>query len=223
MQYAASAQKQNIGILYPDNTFGRSAEAAAQAIAPQLGINIASSLSYSASAGRDGAASRQTAAEQMGEIREEIDGVFIPDGGGRLREVASLAFFYQLDPSSEAYLGTTLMDDASLTTEPALNGAHFSALEGTLSLFESRFATSFGSTPRSSSLAAYDAMSMVARLHGSGQSLGSGSLTNPDGFSGVMGTYRLNADGTTERLLGIKKITPNGIQIIQAAGASFLF
>ena len=38
-----------------------------------------------------------------------------------------------------------------------------------------------------------------------------------------MGTYRISEDGTTERLMSIKEITPAGLQIIEAAGASFVF
>lgn len=223
LQYAASTGKRNIGILYPQNSFGIAAEAAAQQMASGLGINIVSSLGYSADVGREGAASRQTAANEMGKLRDQVDGLFIPDSSGRLREVSSLAFFYRLDPRNESYLGTHLMDDAALTSEPSLNGAHFSALQGSLAEFEQRFATSFGRAPRSSSVVAYDALAMVAGLRSSGQGFSAGSISNSSGFTGVLGTYRLNGNGTVERLMSVKQITPNGIQVIQTAGSSFLF
>lgn len=223
LQYAASTGKRNIGILYPQNSFGIASEAAAQQMASGLGINIVSSLGYSADVGREGAASRQTAANEMGKLRDQVDGLFIPDSSGRLREVSSLAFFYRLDPRNKSYLGTHLMDDAALTSEPPLNGAHFSALQGSLAEFEQRFATSFGRAPRSSSVVAYDALAMVAGLRSSGQGFSAGSISNSSGFTGVLGTYRLNGNGTVERLMSVKQITPNGIQVIQTAGSSFLF
>ena len=223
LQYAASTGKQNIGILYPQNSFGLAAEAAAQQIADSLDITIVASLGYSADVGREGAASRQTAASAMGELRDQIDGLFIPDSSNRLREVSSLAFFYLLDPETESYLGTHLMDDAALTSEPALSGAHFSALEGPITQFEQRFVASYGSAPRSSSAVAYDALSLVAALRSSGQGFGSGSLTNSSGFAGVLGTYRLNSNGKVDRHMAIKQITPSGLQVIEAAGSSFLF
>jgi len=220
LQYASTQGKRNIGILYPDDNFGRASFAAATEIAPSLGINIVAAISYSPAAGREGASSRQTAAQEMGRRRSEIDGLFIPDGGGRLREIASLAFFYRLDPGSEQYLGTQRMDDPSLTTEPALNGANFSAIQGTRAQFESRFAAQYGSTPRSTSITAYDAMLMAASLNGN---YSTGSLTNGGGFTGVLGTYRLNSNGTTERQMAIKEIGPSGIRVVEAAGSSFLF
>ena len=223
LQYAASIGRKSIGILYPDNDFGRAATAAANQLAPSLGITIVRSRKYSPAAGREGAASRQAAAESMGAVAGSINGLFIPDGGGRLREVASLAFFYRLEPGSEAYLGTQLMDDSPLGTEPALNGARFSSLGGSLSQFETRYAAAYGGTPRSISAVAYDAMALMASLKASGQSYSPASLTNSNGFKGVMGTYRINADGTTERLMSVKRLSPNGISVVESAGSSFVF
>ena len=91
--------------------------------------------------------------------------------GGRLREIASLAFFYELDPRQDTYLGTQLMDDASLTVEPALNGARFSALQGSIEQFESRFAATFGASPRAISAVAYDAMALAITLRASNRGL----------------------------------------------------
>ena len=223
LQYAAAQGKTSIGILFPENDFGRAATTAATTMAPSMGLTIVISEGYSPSAGRDGAASRQSAAQKVGTQRENIDGLFIPDGGGRLREVASLAFFYRVDPRSDTYLGTQLMDDTSLTTEPALNGAKFSALQGTLAQFESRFAAAYGSSPRSISAVAYDAMALAASLKATNKSFSVNSLTRSDGYKGVMGTYRINADGTTERLMSIKEITSEGLRVVQAAGSSFVF
>ena len=223
LQYAARQGKTQIAILYPQNDFGRAATAAAVAVAPSLGINIVMSEGYSSSAGRDGASSRQAAAQKVGARRGSINGLFIPDGGGRLREVASLAFFYEVDPRQDTYLGTQLMDDASLTTEPALNGAKYSAVQGTISQFESRFAAAYGSSPRSISAVAYDAMALAATIKASGQSFGVGSLTRTDGYKGVMGTYRIYATGTTERLMSVNEITSSGLRVVQAAGSSFVF
>ena len=115
------------------------------------------------------------------------------------------------------------MDDASLSVEPALNGAKFSALEGTLADFESRYVAAYGAPPRAISAAAYDAMALAATLRATEVGFSAESLTNPAGFKGVMGTYRINADGTTERLMSVKQITASGLQVVEAAGSSFVF
>ena len=223
LEYAAQTGKTNVGILYPDNELGQVSVQAATGAAQTLGLTIVAALPYSADAGREGAASRQAAAQLMAEKKDEIDALLLPDSGGKLREIATLSFFYELEPKTEAYLGTHLMDDASLTTEPALNGAHFSAISESLDLFETRFATNFGAAPRLTAVAAYDAMSMAASLLEVGQGLSARTLTNPNGFRGVLGTYRLNADGTTQRLMAIKTVGPNGVEVVVPAARSFLF
>ena len=98
LEYAAAQGKLRIAILYPENDFGRAAKTAALNMAPGMGITVVLSEGYSPSAGRDGAVTRQEAAAKVGELSDQIDGLFIPDGGGRLREIASLAFSMRLIP-----------------------------------------------------------------------------------------------------------------------------
>ena len=223
LQFAAQNQQTNLGLLYPDNIQGQAALDATERAARPLGLTVVAALPYSVDAGREGATSRQETAQQLGDLREEIDALFLPDSGGRLREVASLAFFYQLNPDAEAYLGTHLIDDPALATEPALNGAHFAAIGGSLEPFRTRFANQFETSPRLFSVAAYDAMSLASSLVLSGQGLSPATLMNPSGFTGVLGTYRLRQDGTTERLLAIKRLGPQGIEVVEPAATSFLF
>ncbi len=223
LQYAATNGKRNLGILYPDNALGQISANAAAALAPGLGLTIVASLPYAVDAGREGAASRQAAAEQMAALREEIDGLFLPDRGPRLREITTLAFFYELEPTEEAYLGTHLMDDPALSSEPALRGAHFTGIAETLNTFSDRYKQEFGASPQIHSVSAYDAMSMALILAQNGQNLTTQSLTNPRGFVGVLGTYRLLDTGQVERLLGIKTMGGEGIEPVELPGRSFLF
>ncbi len=223
LQYAATNGKRNLGILYPNNALGQISATAAAALAPSLGLTIVASLPYAIDAGREGAASRQAAAEQMAALREEIDGLFLPDRGPRLREIATLAFFYELEPIEEAYLGTHLMDDPTLSSEPALSGAHFTGIAETINAFSDRYKQEFGTSPQIHSVSAYDAMSMALILAQNDQDLSTQSLTNPRGFVGVLGTYRLLATGQVERLLGVKTIGDEGIEPVELPGRSFLF
>ena len=221
LDYAVQNGRTDIGLLYPDNLLGEASLKAATGTALNLGINIVAAFPYSAESGREGAASRQDAAEQMAELKDQIDALLLPDSGGKLREVATLSFFYEIEPEMVSYLGTHLMDDASLTTEPALKGAYFSGFSEGLALFETRFATRFGGSPQLTSIAAYDAISMIVTLVNTNQSLNIKNLTNPSGFTGVLGTYRLKSNGTTERLMTIKTMTPDGIQVVQPGLQTF--
>lgn len=246
LEFSAANENLSIGMLYPSNDLGRASAAAAAQIAPTLGIDLVAAFPYDVDAGRDGATSRQEAAQKMAELSDLIDGLLLPDRGPRLREIATLAFFYELEPPEEnledssdldqepqatesneeprnkiTYLGTHLMDDASLANEPALSGAYFAGINDRLEQFEQRYSNNFSSSPQIHSVAAYDAMSMAISLVSNGKGLGYQSLTNRSGFVGVLGTYRLLGNGQVERLLGIKTIGKDGIELVDLPARSF--
>ena len=48
-----------------------------------------------------------------------------------------------------------------------------------------------------------------------------GQLTRPQGFNGLLGTFRLTANGRVERLYEVKQITPGGLMRLAPAPNSF--
>lgn len=150
-----------------------------------------------------------------------FDAVMIPDDGTRLRQVASMITYYEVDPGAVSFLGTMLWDDPRLTIEPALQGGLFAAPPlAAHQAFEGRYAKAFGPLPaRVGNLAsiAYDATALVAVLTRQNLDLSPEALTNSNGFAGVDGLFRLRTDGTNERALAIREITRAGI--VEAAPA----
>ena len=76
--------------------------------------------------------------------------------------------------------------------------------------FISKYRAAFGATPPQLAALAYDAVSLIALL-GSGkpyQRFTRAALTDPNGFSGVDGIFRFNADGTIERGLSCSRSAP---------------
>ena len=47
------------------------------------------------------------------------------------------------------------------------------------------------------------------------------ALTNPNGFAGVDGIFRLRPEGLVERGLSVMEITPSGNRVIDPAPSSF--
>jgi hypothetical protein len=70
---------------------------------------------------------------------------------------------------------------------------------------------------------AYDAVALVAALVKTQgpQRFSPEVLTNPSGFSGIDGLFRFRQDGTNDRGLAILRVTPSGLQVVQAAPRSF--
>jgi ABC-type branched-subunit amino acid transport system substrate-binding protein len=132
-----------------------------------------------------------------------------------------------LDLSKVKLLGTGLWDDPGTSKEALLVGGWFAAPDPEAdAAFVAKYRSAFGGSPYQSQLAglAYDAISLVALL-GSGEPyhrFTRAALTDPNGFAGVDGIFRLNMDGTAERGLAVLAVAPNGkFDVIDPAPKTF--
>jgi branched-chain amino acid transport system substrate-binding protein len=155
-----------------------------------------------------------------------FDAVMMPDSGTRLRSLASLVTYYEVDPDQVKFLGTLLWDDPALANEPSLQGGWYPAPPVAAHQdFEARYAKAFGPLPaRAGAIAsiAYDATALAAILarHAQGD-YSPATLTNPNGFAGVDGVFRLHVDGTSERGMAVREIAKGGPKEISPAPVSF--
>jgi hypothetical protein len=150
-----------------------------------------------------------------------FDAILIADGGDRLRSVASLLTFYDVDPSEIHFLGTMRwQDDAAVLEEAALRGGWFAALPPeTMRAFASRYENAFGNQPQQLAGLAYDATALVvivARDLGD-RDFSSVNLTNPEGFSGATGLFRLRPDGLADHSLAILEVDGANTRTFDAA------
>jgi len=154
------------------------------------------------------------------------DAVLIAQGGALLRGIAPTLAYKGLKSDKVKLLGTGLWDDPSVGREPLLVGGWFAAPEPDADdAFIAKYKSVYGTSPSQSQLAAlaYDAVSLVALL-ASGQPyrrFTRDALTDPNGFAGVDGIFRLNIDGTAERGLAILAVTPSGFQVVDPAPRTF--
>jgi len=176
-----------------------------------------------ATLGRSG---NQPASEAANVNSTPFDAVLLPDEGVRLKSVASLITYYGIDPGPVRLLGTMVWDDPSLADEPALQGGWFAApAQAAHAEFEARYLKAFGPLPsRMSNFAsnAYDATALAAILARQGQGdYTQAALTNPNGFAGVDGIFRLLPDGTSDRALAVREIMRGGAKEISPAALAF--
>ncbi|MBL4618780.1 MAG: hypothetical protein JKX88_01620 [Marinicaulis sp.] len=71
---------------------------------------------------------------------------------------------------------------------------------------------------------AYDATLLSARLAATQRRrdrFSDEAITDPNGYFGADGLFRLNTDGSVERGLAILEIQPGGIQVLEPAPRSF--
>lgn len=168
---------------------------------------------------------RRRAAEISREARippPDFDALILADGGERLRAVASLLPFYDVDNPPVRFLGTPLlaaMPDAG--TEPALVGMiHGAPDEARRAAFEARYAEAFGVAPPLVAGVAFDAAAIAAVL-AEGRDVSRGAIADPSGFAGVLGIVRLLPDGTNQRGLSLMEVTRGGARVIEPAPERF--
>lgn len=139
-----------------------------------------------------------------------FDAVLIADTGARLRSVAALLTFFDVDPSNARFLGTmSWQDDPEVLEEGALQGGWFaSPAPAKMEAFDARFEAAFGSDPAQLAGLAYDATALaviVARDLGD-PSFEMETLINPEGFDGATGLFRLRPDGVVDHGLAILEV-----------------
>lgn len=163
-------------------------------------------------------------------IARPVDAVLLPEGGARLRALAPLLPFFDIDPRAVRFLGTGLWDDPSLGSEPALVGGWYAgpAPEG-FAEFARRFEQGFGRRPPRLASLAYDATALVGILArrpgeapGTATPFDEAALVNPDGFAGYDGIFRFQTNGLVQRGLAVLEIQRRGGgRVIDPAPASF--
>ncbi len=154
-----------------------------------------------------------------------FDAILIADGGDRLRSVASLLTFFDVDPAAIRFLGTMRwQDDARVLQEAALQQGWFAATapEG-MAQFQNRFQGVYGHPPQQLAALAYDATALaviVARdMHD--PKFQTATLTNAQGFTGATGLFRLRADGLADHGLAILEVAHGTARTIEPPPASF--
>ena len=177
---------------------------------------------------RDDAMSRRAltrldALHTLGEV--DFDAILLADGGARLRQVAPLVPYYDIDPAKVRLLGLGLWNDPLLLGEPALVGAWYVApppeAEAT---FRRRYEQAYGRPPLRIAALAYDATALAAALgrRDRGADFSDRMLTTRRGFFGAAGAFRFLESGFSERGLAVLEIGEGGkTTVLDAPGRGF--
>ena len=159
-----------------------------------------------------------------GKVALDGDALMLPMGGAQLKSVAQLLAANGIDPAHVHLLGTGLWDDPSLSGDPDLSGAWYAAPDPVgRADFEHRFQALYGQAPPRLSTLAYDATALAAQLSTvpNGPDFSPPALTNPNGFLGVDGIFRLRPDGRGERGLAVMEIDADGAKVVSPGRQTF--
>ena len=144
-----------------------------------------------------------------------FDALLLADGGSRLRQVAPLLPYYDIDPAKIRLLGTGLWEDPETLGEPALAGGWFAGPDPAARQdFEGRYQRVFGEPPGAIATLAYDATALAAALARTGASFGPQAIGNRSGFLGADGLFRFDEDGIAERGLAVFEVAGGGKTVV---------
>lgn len=191
-----------IGLLAPDDAFGRRLSAALRARLSAAGLPVPVGTLHPPRG--DAAQAARDLAQLAG--GQGLDAVLIGEGGDRAR--AAAAALAAALPRPPRMMGTILwLGDTTLAQEPALAGAWFPGPDPSArQRFEARYQTTFGERPPRLAGVAYDAAALAART------VRDGGGVPPVGTAllGADGPIRLLGDGQARRGLALLAVDPSG-------------
>lgn len=224
--YAHDQGRQRLAVLAPSNDYGRLVADYLSNNAAAAGISVSGLEYYDPSASEVGSAIHRLIKGDPKRPGNDIgfDALIIPDEGQRLHSVAQQLAQAGLDPTQTRLLGTMLWEDSRAAGDPVLVGGWYAAPPANSHAdFDNRYAKAFGAKPPRLASLAYDATALAAVLgRRTPRDFSAAMLTNPLGFAGVDGLFRLRPDGAAERGYAIREVQANGPdKEIAPAPASF--
>ena len=137
--------------------------------------------------------------------------------------IASLLAYYDISPANVALLGTMRwQDDADLMRDAGLQGSLLASWPpNDLAQFERRFADVYGRSPAPLAVLAYDATALAVLLAQSQPRFTDAQISDPQGFVGSAGIFRLRPDGLADHGLAVTEIEGGGLRVVDPAPGSF--
>ena len=219
VRYAAKQGIRNITAMVPQSAYGSVAESALNTAVANNGSQVVGLDRYTRSTAGVTSTS-QIVAGKVANPSNNIQGLFLPEGGSMLASAAQGLANAGVSSQSVRMLGTGLWDEPSTSNISLVNGGWYAGVSPQLiSRFDARYKKAYGTPPPRIASLAYDAVSLAVIISQSG--ISNQSITNPEGFRGVNGLFRSRSSGLIERGLSILEVTPSGPREIAAAPDRF--
>jgi ABC-type branched-subunit amino acid transport system substrate-binding protein len=224
--YGLSRGLSNFAVVYPLGLEGESARDAVARAVGGRGGTLVTSQPYNLSV--EGIqASAGPAASAL--IAAGANAVILTDGPtGGLAFISEALRGNGLSPAQAQFLGMQRWDvSAEALAVPSLQGGVFAAPDpGLVAAFQGRYTTAYGENPHELASLAYDGIAMVGALIAQARAQGGSPfstqrLTQPAGFAGVNGAFRLTPSGLNQRNLAIIEVANGQAVVTERAARTF--
>lgn len=217
--YAVAHGAHNFAALIPSTPYGALVAQVFRDSVVQHGGSLVDVETFDPAA-HDGADKIKALAAQ----RDHIEALFLPESDSELKLLADQLASAGFTPAHTHVLGTGLWDVPNLGRQsPLLLGGWFAAPDPALRRnFIAGYASAYGAEPPRLTTLAYDATALAAVLAKHGGRYDEAALTNPNGFAGLDGIFRLTATGSVERAMSVNEVTLDGAHVVEPAPTSFV-
>ena len=154
----------------------------------------------------------------------DFDALLVATGGSTLQTIAANLPYFDVDPKKVRMLGTSLWEANWVHAEPALLGGWFAAPSAkNRTDFVEQYKNVYGDNPHRLATLAYDAVALSAVLaNDQGEAdYSRKTLTDPAGFLGRNGIFRLHPNGLAQRGLSVMQVQSKQFKEISPAPTSF--
>jgi branched-chain amino acid transport system substrate-binding protein len=234
--YAVSRGLSRFAALAPDNLYGTAVVYALRKAAAENGATVvridlyepntqdfaplARRLSGTPEAAQTAASPAETALPPL----PAFDSLLLAEGGTQLRAMATALDGAGIRAPGVQLLGTGKWDEPGIGSQDVLMGAWFAApVPANREEFNVRYKRTFGEAPPRLATLAYDATALAAVLARGPERapFSEASLTDPNGFFGRDGLFRLVPDGVVDRKLAIVRVDRGGLSVIDEPPRTF--
>ncbi len=219
--YAHANGHDRFAVLAPRSAYGEVVADAVRDAVASAGATLVRVEFYDPSINDMAASVRHFASEG-----HDYDALFLAEGDGRLKALAPQLPYFNIDPSEVKLLGTGLWDEPGLGVEPALDGGWYAAPSpASRAAFEQHYRAVYKAAPPRLATLGYDATALAAILARApqGADFSAAALTNPNGFAGLDGIFRLRPDGVVQRGLSVLEVQRGASTVIDPAPESFQY
>lgn len=154
----------------------------------------------------------------------DFDALLVAAGGSTLQTIAANLPYFDVDPKKVRMLGTSLWEANWVHAEPALLGGWFAAPSAkNRTDFVEQYKNVYGDNPHRLATLAYDAVALSAVLaNDQGEAdYSRKTLTDPAGYLGRNGIFRLHPNGLAQRGLSILQVQSKQFREISPAPSTF--
>src|SRR5688572_21280230 len=224
VDHAVDAGIKRFATFAPQTAYGEQMARTLESHVVVRGGTVVAAELYDANSNDLMASARRLAGETQAKGGDGKLAILVPVAPPRISSVLAALTAAGIEKESVQFIGTGVWDVNGIGADTMLRGAWYAAPDPARRAdFERRFTSTYGRPPHRLATLAYDAVALagqLARLKPGGD-FSAEAITNPNGWVGADGVFRLLPDGRNERTLAVIEIMGGRTTVVSRPATTF--